>query len=85
MPRNLGRVGGEVLVGGCKVPIAGAVTMDQILVDLGDAPVEIGDDVVLIGRQGAASVTVTDWAARLGTIPDEIVCGIGPRVPRRFV
>ncbi|MGZ8752651.1 MAG: alanine racemase [Acidimicrobiia bacterium] len=85
VPRNLGHVGGEVLVGGRRVPIAGTVTMDQILLDVGDAPVEIGDEVVLIGRQGAASVTATDWADRLGTIPYEIVCGIGPRVPRRFL
>lgn len=85
VPRNLAHVGGEVLVGGRRVPIAGTVTMDQILLDLGDDPVEVGDEVVLIGDQGAASVTATEWADRLGTIPYEIVCGIGPRVPRRFV
>ena len=85
VPRNLAHVGGEVLVGGRLVPIAGTVTMDQILLDVGDAPVEIGDEVVLIGRQGDAEVTATDWADRLGTIPYEIVCGIGPRVPRRLV
>ncbi len=85
VPRNLAHVGGEVLVGGRRVPIAGTVTMDQILLDVGDAPVEVGDEVVLIGRQGDAEVTATDWADRLGTIPYEIVCGIGPRVPRRFV
>ena len=85
VPRNLAHVGGEVLVGGRRVPIAGTVTMDQILLDVGDAPVVVGDEVVLIGRQGDAEVTATDWADRLGTIPYEIVCGIGPRVPRRFV
>ncbi len=85
VPRNLAHVGGEVIVGGRKVPIAGTVTMDQILLDVGDAPVEVGDEVVLIGRQGDAEVTATDWADRLGTIPYEIVCGIGPRVPRRVV
>ena len=85
VPRNLARVGGEVLVGGCRVPIAGAVTMDQLLLDVGDLPVEVGDEVVLIGRQGDAEVRTTEWADRLGTIPEEIVCGIGPRVPRRFV
>ena len=85
VPRNLAHVGGEVVVGGRRVPIAGTVTMDQILLDLGDAPVEVGDEVVLIGRQGDVEVTATDWADRLGTIPYEIVCGIGPRVPRRNV
>ena len=84
VPRNLARVGGEALVGGRRVPIAGSVTMDQLLLDVGDLPVEIGDEVVLIGRQGDAEVPATDWADRLGTIPEEIVCGIGPRVPRRF-
>jgi alanine racemase len=85
VPRNLAQVGGEVIVGGRKVAIAGTVTMDQILVDVGDAPVEIGDEVVLIGRQGDTEITAMDWADRLGTIPYEIVCGIGPRVPRRIV
>jgi alanine racemase len=84
VPRNLAHVGGEALVGGRKVPIAGTVTMDQIMLDVGDAAVEIGDEVVLIGRQGDAEITATDWADRLGTIPYEIVCGIGPRVPRRM-
>jgi alanine racemase len=84
VPRNLASVGGEVLVGGRRVPIAGTVTMDQILLDVGDMPVEVGDEVVLIGRQGDASVTASDWSDRLATIPYEIVCGIGPRVPRRF-
>ena len=44
-------------------------------------PVEVGDEVVLIGRQGDDEITARDWAERLGTIAYEIVCGIGPRVP----
>ena len=78
-------MGGEVLVGGRRVPISGTVTMDQILLDVGDMPIEVGDEVGVIGRQGDAEVTATDWADLLGTIPYEIVCGIGPRVPRRLV
>jgi alanine racemase len=64
------------------MPIAGAVTMDQILVDCGDAHVMVGDEVVLLGRQGDETITAEEWAARLGTIGYEIICGIGPRVPR---
>lgn len=83
VPRRLGEVGGEVLVGGGRCPIAGTVTMDQILVDCGPAAtVAVGDEVVLLGDQGAERITAEDWARRLGTISYEIVCGIGARVPR---
>ena len=85
VPRNLAEAGGEVLVRGRRRPIAGTVTMDQLMVDLGDDDIEVGEEVVLIGRQGAETVTAAEWAARLGTIPYEIVCNIGPRVPRRAV
>ncbi|WP_426574161.1 alanine racemase [Aquihabitans sp. McL0605] len=85
LPRRLGALGATVLVGGEHRPIAGSVTMDQILVDLGQDPVEVGDEVVLIGRQGEASVEAADWAGPLDTIAYEIVCGISPRVPRRYL
>ncbi|MFN8026407.1 MAG: alanine racemase [Acidimicrobiia bacterium] len=84
VPRNLGLQGGEVLIGGQRLPIAGVVTMDQLLVDVGDAPVEAGDEVVLIGRQGSEEITATEWAQHLGTINYEIVTGIGARVPRTY-
>ncbi len=89
VPRNLGLTGGEVLIGGRRHPIAGTVTMDQLLVDVGDAEVDVGDEVVLIGRQRAGDgteveVTANEWAERLGTIGYEVVCGIGSRVPRRY-
>ena len=76
---------GEVLIGGLRRPLAGTVTMDQIVVDCGDDLVEVGDEVVLIGTQGEAEVTADEWAAITGTINYEIVCGIGPRLPRRFI
>jgi alanine racemase len=85
VPRNLGLRGGEVLIGGSRHPIAGTVTMDQLMVDVGDAAVEVGDEVVLLGRQGDDEVTAEEWAERLDTIAYEIVTGIGPRVPRRYV
>ncbi len=82
VPRNLAHAGGEVLVRGRRCRIAGTVTMDQLMVDVGDLPVERGDEVVLLGTQGDATITAAEWAERLGTISYEIVCGIGPRVPR---
>ncbi|HRW37767.1 MAG: alanine racemase [Acidimicrobiales bacterium] len=84
LPRRLGELGGSVLLGGRRRPIAGSVTMDQILVDCGDDPVEVGDEVVLIGRQGDLEITAADWASQLGTIAYEVVCAISPRVPRRY-
>jgi alanine racemase len=84
VPRRLGHVGGEVLIGGRRCPIAGTITMDQLLVDVGDAAVAVGDEVVLLGRQGDEEITATEWADRLDTIAYEIVCGIGPRVPREY-
>ena len=76
---------GRVLIGGESRRLAGTVTMDQIVVDMGDAPVAVGDEVVVIGTQGAATVTADDWADLLGTINYEVVCGFGPRLPRRYV
>ncbi|HEX3839520.1 MAG TPA: alanine racemase [Acidimicrobiales bacterium] len=85
VPRRLFDTGGEVLIGGVRRPLAGVVTMDQIVVDCGPdghPAVAVGDEVVLIGRQGDEEITATEWADRLGTINYEVVCGIGPRVPR---
>ncbi len=85
VPRRLFDQGGEVLIGGVRRPLAGVVTMDQIVVDCGpagSAAVAVGDDVVLIGRQGTEEVTAGEWADLLGTISYEVLCDIGPRVPR---
>jgi alanine racemase len=82
VPRRLHAVGGEVLIGGRRRPIVGAITMDQLMVDCGDDDVLVGDDVVLIGRQGDITISAVDWADRLDTIGYEIVCGISARVPR---
>jgi alanine racemase len=86
VPRGLFGSGGELLVGGRRRPVAGTVTMDQLLVDCGpDSGVKPGDEVVLIGSQGTETVTAQEWADRLGTISYEILCRIGPRLPRRHV
>lgn len=84
VPRRLGLSGGEVLIGGKRRPILGVVTMDQVIVDCGDDDVAVGDEVVLIGRQGDEDISATDWAEKCGTINYEIVCGISARVPRRY-
>lgn len=83
--RRLGSAGGEVLIGGRRRPVVGAVTMDHLMVDCGDDSVQVGDEVVLVGEQGEERVSATEWAALLGTIPYEIVSRIGPRVPRRYL
>jgi alanine racemase len=85
VPRRLSSTGGQVLVGGARRGIVGVVTMDQLMVDCGDEPVAIGDEAILLGSQGDHRVTPEEWAERLGTIGYEIVCGIGPRVPRTYV
>jgi alanine racemase len=85
VPRELSHRGGEVLIRGSRHPMAGTVTMDQLMVDVGDHPVDVGDEVVLIGRQGDEQISADDWAARMDTIAYTIVCGIGPRVPRKYL
>lgn len=85
VPRRLGLVGGEVLLRGRRRPIAGVVTMDQITVDCGDDEVAVGDEVVLLGSQGEETITADDWARLVETISYEILCGIGPRVPRVYL
>ncbi len=82
--RRLSEVGGVVLIRGRRYPFAGTVTMDQIVVDMGDDPVTVGDEVVVLGSQGRDAVTAEEWAERLGTINYEIVCQFGPRLPRRY-
>ncbi len=75
-----------MLIGGRRRPIAGTVTMDQLMVDCGPAAdVSVGDEVVLIGSQGSETITAWDWAVRTGTIAYEVVCGVSGRVPRVYV
>ena len=86
VPRRLGtlpdRSGAEVLIGDRRHPIVGVVTMDQLMVDVGDDDVSVGDEVVLIGARGPDRIRAEHWAERLGTIGYEVVCGITARVPR---
>ncbi len=84
VPREIAHRGGEVLVRGRRCALAGTVTMDQLMVDVGGLDVEPGEEVVLIGRQRDEVVTAQEWAERMGTIAYTVVCGIGARVPRRY-
>ncbi|MCX5696278.1 MAG: alanine racemase [Candidatus Omnitrophica bacterium] len=80
-PRNLSNKA-PVLIRGKRFKICGRICMDQIMVDVGNAPVKVGDEVVLIGSQGKNKITVEELAELSNTIPYEIVCGLGSRIPR---
>jgi alanine racemase len=81
--RRAPRHWGEVLVRGHRAPIVGRVCMDQTMIDVTSIPdVRQGDEVVLIGQQGAESITAEEVAERLGTINYEVVSEILARVPR---
>jgi alanine racemase len=71
-----------VLHGGRRRPMVGTVTMDQVLVWFDDEPPEVGDEVVVLGRQGDEEIRMEDWAERIGTITYEIATSISARVPR---
>ncbi len=77
---------GEALVRGARVPVVGRVCMDMSMIDVTDvAGVCEGDEVVLIGKQGAERITASDIAEKTGTIPYEVLCGISGRVPRIYL
>jgi alanine racemase len=76
---------GRVLIHGQSFPVVGRVCMDQSMVNLGpETEVQVGDEVVLIGRSGTGEITVGEWAKSLGTIPYEVTCQINARVERIF-
>ncbi len=73
---------GEILVGGRRAPVAGRVSMDMTLVDVTGIAAAVGDEAVLLGRQGEERVGAAELAERAGTIPWEVLCGFGLRLPR---
>ena len=75
----------DVLIRGKRFPVAGNVTMDQVLVDCGDEPVVAGEEVILLGRQGDQEITAEELAQLGGTINYEVISAIGERVPRQYV
>ena len=80
------RPGNKVLVRGKRANVVGNVCMDQCMLQLDDVPeAEIGDEVVLIGRQGEDEITATEIAEDWGTINYEVVCGLASRMPRVYL
>ena len=76
---------GPVTIGGQRFEVAGRIAMDQFVVDVGDSPVTVGDEVVLFGDPTLGAPAADDWASAADTINYEIVTRIGPRVTRRQV
>lgn len=77
---------GEALLNGQRVPVVGRVCMDQIMVDAGHIPgVKMGDEAVLIGRQGDDEISADEVAKKLGTINYEVTCMVSYRVPRVYI
>ena len=84
-PRHLSNVGAEVLIHGRRCPVLGRVTMDQTMVDVTGLPgLNVGDEVVLIGRQGDQEILASELARKAGTIAWEIFTGISKRVVRVY-
>ena len=85
-PRSLSGRDAAVLVGGKRCPVLGRVTMDLTMVDVSAVPnAQVGDEVVLIGRQGDEEIFAAEVADRAGTIAWEIFTGIGSRVRRVYL
>jgi alanine racemase len=76
---------GAVLIRGQRVPIVGRVCMDMVMVDVTTVPDAVmGDEVVLIGRQGNEQITAQDIAEWTGTISYEVLCAISLKIPRLY-
>lgn len=72
----------SVLLNGRRFPVAGRIAMDQLVLDVGDLPVEVGDTAVVLGPGDRGEPTAEEWAGWAETIGDEIVTRVGPRVDR---
>ena len=85
-PRHLSGRNAEVLIHGQRCPVLGRVTMDQIIADVSEvADAQIGDETVLLGRQGGAEILAAELAGKAGTIAWEIFTGLGRRVQRFYL
>lgn len=76
---------GFVLYRGRRLPVAGRVTMDQLMVSLGERSGKQGDEVVIYGKQENGEITVDEVAEMLGTINYEVVATLSNRIPRLFL
>ena len=76
---------GEALIHGCRAPVVGRVCMDQVMVDVSHIQnVKMGDEAVLIGRQGNQEISAGEVAVKIGTIHYEVVSQVNARVPRIY-
>ena len=75
----------DILIGGKRAPQIGNICMDMTLIDVTEIQdVQAGDEVVLFGKQEGQTITVEEMATKAGTIPYEILCNVGKRVPRVY-
>jgi len=73
---------GAAIVDGRRVPVVGAVSMDMLAIDVTDTGAGVGDEAVLVGRRGDLEVSIAELAAAVGTLPYELLCLLGLRLPR---
>ena len=84
-PRSLSSKS-KVMLKGKASSVVGKICMDFLMVDVTDVKnVKTGDEVVLLGKQGKQSIAVEELASRAGTIPYEVFCSLGRRLPKKFV
>ncbi|MHB8909539.1 MAG: alanine racemase [Syntrophales bacterium] len=77
---------GEALIRGRRAPIAGRISMDMCTLDVSQIPeCRVGEEVVLMGQQGAERITADEIARKVHTISYEILCALGKRAPRVFL
>jgi alanine racemase len=75
---------GVALIGGSRAPVVGRISMDMTLVDVTEIEVAVGDEAVLLGRQGDESIDAWELASKAGTIAWETLCLFGLRLPRVY-
>lgn len=75
---------GVVLLRGKRVPIAGAICMDQFMIDVGQGEAYVGDEVVLLGKQGKEEISLWELSRLARSIPHEMLCGWSGRLPRVY-
>jgi len=76
---------GEVLIRGRRYPMVGTVTMDYIMIDVGDDPIKPGDEVIVWGESPQGTIQALEVAEKIGTIAYELTCGVSKRVKRVYV
>jgi alanine racemase len=77
---------GSALVGGHRVPLVGTISMDLTMLDVTDAPgAKLGDVVTIYGKDGQASIEVSEVAREIGTVTSDLLCALGRRVPKYYI